>query len=142
MMVSTDGEATAPYGALGKIQGYSPCSYGEYPYILERYVREEKVITLQEAIRKMTSFPAQKLGLKDRGLIKEGMWADVVVFDINRIKDRASNRYPYTFPLPNYPHQYPEGIEYVLVNGQVVIEKGKNKGALPGKVLHHQPKEQ
>lgn len=142
MMVSTDGEATAPYGALGKIQGYSPCSYGEYPYILERYVREEKVITLQEAIRKMTSFPAQKLGLKDRGLIKEGMWADIVVFDINTIKDRASSRYPYTFPLPNYPHQYPEGIEYVLVNGQVVIEKGENKGVLPGKVLHHQLKEQ
>jgi len=137
MMVSTDGEATAPYGVLGKIQGYSPCSYGEYPYILERYVREEKVITLQEAIRKMTSFPAQKLGLKDRGLIKEGMWADIVVFDINTIKDRASSRYPYTFPLPNYPHQYPEGIEYVLVNGQVVIEKGEHKGVLPGKVLRH-----
>jgi N-acyl-D-amino-acid deacylase len=141
MMVSTDGEATASYGALGKIQGYSPCSYGEYPYILERYVREEKIITLQEAIRKMTSFPAQKLGLKDRGLIREGMWADIVVFDINTIKDRATSRYPYTFPLPNYPHKYPEGIEYVLVNGQVVLEKGEHKGVLPGKVLRHQSKE-
>ncbi len=138
MMVSTDGEASAPYGALGKIQGYSPCSYGEYPYILERYVREEKIITLQEAVRKMTSFPAQKLGLKDRGLIKEGMWGDIVVFDIDRIKDRATSSYPYTFPLPNYPHKYPEGIEYVLVNGQVVIEKGKHKGILPGKVLRCQ----
>jgi N-acyl-D-amino-acid deacylase len=141
MMVSSDGEATAPYGALGKIQSYSPCSYGEYPYILERYVREEKIITLQEAIRKMTSFPAQKLGLEDRGLIREGMWADIVVFNINTIKDRATSRYPYTFPLPNYPHKYPEGIEYVLVNGKVVVEKGEHKGLLPGKVLRHQSKE-
>jgi len=141
MMVSTDGEATAPYGALGKIQSYCPCSYGEYPYILERYVREEKIITLEEAIRKMTSFPAQKLGLRDRGLIREGMWADIVVFDINTIKDRATNRYPYTFPLSNYPHKYPKGIEYVLVNGEVVVEKGEHKGVLPGKVLRHQPKE-
>jgi N-acyl-D-amino-acid deacylase len=140
MMVSTDGSAYAPYGALGKIDGYSPCSYGEYPYILERYVREEKIMTLQESIRKMTSFPAQKLGLKDRGLIREGIWADIVVFDINRIKDRATSRYPYTFPLSNYPHKYPEGIEYVLVNGQVVIEKGEHKGVLPGKVLGHQTK--
>jgi len=140
MMVSSDGSAYAPYGPLGKIDGYSPCSYGEYPYILERYVREEKIISLQEAIRKMTSFPAQKLGLKDRGLIKEGIWADIVVFDIKRIKDRATSRYPYTFPLANYPHKYPEGIEYVLVNGQVVIEKGEHKGVLPGEVLRHQPK--
>ncbi len=138
MMVSTDGSAYAPYGALGKIDGYSPCSYGEYPYILERYVREEKIITLQEAIRKMTSFPVQKLGLKDRGLIREGMWADIVVFDIKKIRDRATSRYPYTFPLPNFPHKYPEGIEYVIVNGQVVIEKGEHKGVLPGKVLRHQ----
>jgi N-acyl-D-amino-acid deacylase len=140
MMVSTDGSAYAPYGALGRIDGYSPCSYGEYPYILERYVREEKIISLQEAIRKMTSFPAKKLRLKDRGLIREGMWADIVVFDIDKIKDRATSRYPYTFPLANYPHRYPEGIEYVLVNGQVVIEKGEHKGVLPGKVLCRQTK--
>ena len=137
MMVSTDGSAYAPYGALGKIDGYSPCSYGEYPYILERYVREEKIISLQEAIRKMTSFPAQKLGFRDRGLIGEGMWADIVVFDLDKIRDRATSRYPYSFPLANYPHKYPEGIEYVLVNGQVVIEKGEHIGVLPGKVLRH-----
>ena len=140
MMVSTDGSAYAPYGALGKIDGYSPCSYGEYPYILERYVREEKVITLQEAIRKMTSFPAQKLGLRDRGLIREGAWADIVIFDINKIKDRATSRYPYTFPLPNFPHKYPEGIDYVLVNGQIVVEKGEHNGLLLGKVLRHKAK--
>ena len=137
MMVCSDGNAVAPYGALGKIQGYWPCSYGEYPYILERYVREEGVLTLQEAIRKMTSFPAQKLGLRDRGQIREGMWADIVVFDFQNIRDRATCRFPYEFPLPNYPHKYPEGIEYVLVNGQVVVEEAEHTGALAGHVLRH-----
>lgn len=137
MMVCSDGNAVAPYGVLGKIQGYWPCSYGEYPYILERYVREEGVLTLQEAIRKMTSFPAQKLGLRDRGQIREGMWADIVVFDFDRIRDRATCRFPYTFPLPNYPHRYPEGIEYVLVNGHIVVEKENHTGALAGHVLRH-----
>jgi N-acyl-D-amino-acid deacylase len=137
MMVCSDGEATAPYGVLGKINGYSPCSYGEYPYIIERYVREEKLLTLPEAIRKMTSFPAQKLGLRDRGLLREGMWADIVIFDFNAIKDRATNLFPYNFPLPNFPHKYPEGINYVLVNGEIVVQKGRHKGVLPGKVLRH-----
>jgi len=137
MMVCSDGSAYARYGVLGRIDGYSPCSYGEYPYILERYVREEKVLTLHEAVRKMTSFPAQRLGLKDRGLLREGMWADIVIFDPNTIKDKATSRYPYRFPLPNFPHKYPEGIKYVLVNGEIVIEKGKHKGVFPGKVLRH-----
>jgi len=137
MMICSDGLALASYGVLGRINGYSPCSYGEYAYILERYVREEKVLTLQEAIRKMTSFPAQRLGLRDRGLLREGMWADVVVFDPNTVKDRATSRYPYRFPLAYFPHKYPEGIEYVLVNGEIVVEKGKHKGVFPGKVLHH-----
>lgn len=137
MMVCSDGCAYAPYGVLGRINGYSPCSYGEYPYILERYVREEKVLTLHEAVRKMTSFPAQRLGLTDRGLLKEGMWADIVIFDPNAVKDRATSRYPYRFPLPNFPHKYPEGIKYVLVNGETVVEKGRHKGILPGKVLRH-----
>jgi len=137
MMVCSDGSACAPYGVLGRIDGYSPCDYGEYPYILERYVREEKVLTLNEAVRKMTSFPAQKLGLRDRGLLREGMWADIVIFDFNAVKDRATNRFPYRFPLSNFPHKYPEGIKYVLVNGQTVVEKDKHKGLFPGKVLHH-----
>jgi len=137
MMFCSDGNAVAPYGVLGKISGYYPCSYGEYPYILERFVREEKVLTLQEAIRKMTSFPAQELSLLDRGLIREGMWADIVVFNPHTIKDRATCRFPYRFPLLNYPHKYPEGIEYVLVNGQVVVAKDRHNGSLPGKVLRH-----
>ncbi len=140
MMVCSDGNAVAPYGVLGRISGYYPCSYGEYPYILERFVREERILTLQEAIRKMTSFPAQRLGLKDRGLLREGAWADIVIFDPNTIKDRATSRYPYRFPLSNFPHKYPEGIAYVLVNGEIVVGKGKHRGVFPGKVLRHQPK--
>jgi len=140
MMVCSDGSALATYGVLGKISGYSPCSYGEYPYILERYVREEKVLALHEAVRKMTSFPAQKLGLRDRGLLREGMCADVVIFDSDAVKDRATSRYPYRFPLSNFPHKYPEGIKYVLVNGEIVVEKGKHKGVFPGKVLRHSAK--
>jgi N-acyl-D-amino-acid deacylase len=140
MMVCSDGAVSPHRGVFGKIKEYSPCSYGEYPYILEKYVREEKVITLQEAIRKMTSFPAQKLGLRDRGLLREGMWADIVIFNFDTIKDRATSRFPYSFPLKNYPHKYPEGIEYVIVNGEIVIEKGKHREVFPGKVLRHRSK--
>ncbi len=137
MMVCSDGNAVAPYGVLKRISGYYPCSYGEYPYILERFVRDEAVLTLQEAVRKMTSFPAQKLGLLDRGLIRKGMWADIVVFDPHTIKDRATCRFPYSWPLSNYPHKYPEGIEHVFVNGQLVVTKGRHLGVLPGKILRH-----
>jgi len=140
MMFCSDGVASSNRGILRKITGYSPCSFGEYPYILERFVREEKVLSLQEAIRKMTSFPAQKLGLRDRGLLREGMWADIVIFDANTIRDRATNRFPYKFPLENYPHKYPEGIAYVIVNGEIVVEKGKQRNRFPGKVLRHKPK--
>ena len=142
MMVCSDGNAVAPYGVLGKIYGYYPCCYGEYPYILQRYVREEGILTLQEAIRKMTSYPAQKLGLRDRGLLREGMWADLVVFDPQTIRDRATSRFPYKFPLEHYPHKYPEGIHYVLVNGQLVISKGRHTGALSGKILRRKTKGQ
>jgi len=109
------------------------------PYILERFVREERVLTLEEAIRKMTSFPAQKLGLWDRGLIREGMWADIVIFNPNIIKDKATNRFPYKFPLENYPHKYPKGIAYVIVNGEIIVERGRQKKRLPGRVLRHKP---
>ncbi len=137
VMISSDGEVLAPYGFLNEPPPYSPCSYGEFPGVLERYVRDEPVLTLQEAIRKMTSFPAQRLGLRDRGVLREGAWADVVVFDLDRLHDRATNLYPHTYPFANYPHQYPEGIDYVLVNGELVVEQGEHTGALPGKVLQH-----
>jgi len=129
VMICSDGEALAPYGFLNDPPPYSPCSYGEFPGVLERYVRDEPVLTLQEAIRRMTSFPAQRFRLMDRGVLRPGAWADIVVFDLARVRDRATNL---------YPHQYPEGIDYVFVNGVLVVEGEKHTGALPGKVLRHQ----
>jgi len=98
VMISSDGEVLAPYGFLNDPPPYQPCSYGEFPGVLERYVRDEAVLTLQEAIRKMTSFPAQRLGLRDRGILRAGAWADVVVFDLERMHDRATNLYPHSYP--------------------------------------------
>jgi N-acyl-D-aspartate/D-glutamate deacylase len=89
-------------------------------------VREEKVITVEEAVRKMTSAPAQRLGLKNRGLLREGFKADVVVFDPKTVKDEA------TF---TDPHKYASGIPYVVCNGVFTIDKGKHTGALPGRML-------
>jgi len=103
-----------------------PRFYGTYPRILGKYVREEKILTLEQAIRKMTSFPAQTLGLLDRGLIREGMWADLVIFDPDTIIDRAT----YTDP-----HQYPDGIHYVIINGEIVVKDKQHSKAKPGKIL-------
>ncbi len=103
-----------------------PRAYGTFPRVLGKYVREEKLLTLEQAIRKMTSMPAIKVGLKDRGILNEGFWADIVIFDQALIKDQA------TF---NNPHQYPTGIDYVIVNGQVVVDHGKLTGVRPGKTL-------
>ncbi|MGA9351998.1 MAG: D-aminoacylase [Anaerolineae bacterium] len=130
-MICSDGRVLAPYGFLNDPPPYSPCSYGEFPGVLERYVRDEAVLTLEEAIRKMTSFPAQRFGLMDRGILWPGAWADVVVFDLERVRDKATNL---------YPHRYPEGIDYVFVNGVLVVEGEQHTNALPGKVLRHQIK--
>jgi len=139
VMICSDGEATAPYGFLNDPPPYSPCSYGEFPGVLERYVRDQPVLTLEEAIRKMTSFPAQRFGLWDRGTLRPRAWADVVVFDLDRIHDRATNLYPHAYPFENYPHNYPEGIDYIWVNGVLVVDgrSAQHTGALPGKVLRH-----
>jgi N-acyl-D-amino-acid deacylase len=137
VMICSDGEALAPYGFLNDPPPYSPCSYGEFPGVLERYVRNEPVLTIQEAIRKMTSFPAQRLRLMDRGVLRTGAWADIVVFDLERIHDRATNLFPHHYPFENYPHCYPEGIDYVFVNGVMVVDREQHSGALPGKVLRH-----
>ena len=116
---------------------YWPCSYGEYPGILERYVRDEPLLSLEDAIRRMTSFPAQRFGLHDRGVLRPGLAADIVVFDLDRIHDRATNLFPHSAPLVNVPHRYPEGIDYVLVNGRVVIGDGAHTGVASGLVLRH-----
>jgi N-acyl-D-amino-acid deacylase len=137
VMICSDGQVLAPYGFLNDPAPYSPCSYGEFPGALERYVRDEPLLTLEQAIRKMTSFPAQRFGLFDRGVLRPGAWADIVVFDLERVRDRATCVYPYSYPLENYPHRYPEGIDLVLVNGALVVEGERHTGALPGKVLRH-----
>jgi N-acyl-D-amino-acid deacylase len=134
-MICSDGEALSLEGPSNDTAPYEPCSYGEFPGVLERYVRDEPVLTLQEAVRKMTSFPAQRLGLLDRGVLKLGAWADIVVFDLGRLHDRATNLYPHHYPFENYPHQYPEGIDFVFVNGVLVVDGSQHTGALPGKVL-------
>ncbi|MCP2605610.1 amidohydrolase family protein [Candidatus Aminicenantes bacterium AC-335-O07] len=123
--IGSDGNAVAPYGKLNKGKPH-PRYYGTFPRILGKYVREEKIITLSEAIKKMTSLNAKKFGLKKRGQIKEGFFADIVIFNPEKVIDLATWE---------NPHQYPEGIEYVIVNGQVVIREKEHTGTLPGKVL-------
>jgi|FaiFalDrversion3_1042247.scaffolds.fasta_scaffold01117_3 N-acyl-D-amino-acid deacylase len=108
----------------------NPRTYGCYPFILGDMVREEGVLSLPEAIRKMTSFPAQTLGLPDRGLLRDGFWADVVVFDPQRVRALATL---------DHPTEPPVGIEWVLVNGVVVVEEGRFTGARPGRALRHRP---
>jgi dihydroorotase/N-acyl-D-amino-acid deacylase len=123
--IDNDYEGTSPDGLLAKDYAH-PRAYGTFPRILRKYVREEKQLTLEDSIRKFSGLPAQRMRLADRGVLKAGMWADVVIFDPETIRDRA------TFENPN---QLSEGMDYVLVNGVPVIAKGKMTGALPGKVL-------
>jgi len=123
--VNNDSQGTAPDGLLGKEHPH-PRAYGTFPRIIRKYVREERQLTLEDAIRKFSSLPAQRMRLGDRGALKVGMWADVVVFDPDSVRDRA------TFAHPN---QLSEGMRWVLVNGVPVIADGQATGALPGRVL-------
>jgi len=123
--IDNDSEGTSTEGLLGKEHPH-PRAYGTFPRILRKYVREEKKLRLEEAIRKFTALPAQRMGFADRGVLKAGMWADIVVFDPETVRDLA------TFENPN---QLSQGMDYVLVNGVPVIDDGKITGALPGKVL-------
>ncbi len=124
--VDNDSSGTSPDGILGQEHPH-PRAYGTFPRILRKFVREEHKLTLEDAIRKFSALPAQRMRLTDRGVLKAGMYADVVVFDPATIHDVA------TFEKPN---QLSQGMEYVLVNGVPVIDKAKMTGALPGKVLH------
>jgi len=121
----TDEDAYQPIGLMSQRHPH-PRAYGTFPRILGRYVREEKVITLEEAVRKASALPAFVLGLRNRGLVKPKYAADLVIFDAHSIGDRASYL---------QPHQYPSGIRFVLVNGKIVLENGQLTGALPGKAL-------
>jgi N-acyl-D-amino-acid deacylase len=123
--IDNDSQGTAPDGLLGQEHPH-PRAYGTFPRILRKYVREEHALTLEDAIRKFTALPAQRMRLTDRGVLKQGMWADIVIFDPKTIRDVA------TFEQPN---QLSQGMDYVLVNGIPVIAQGKMTGALPGKVV-------
>jgi len=123
--ICNDSQGTAPDGLLGKEHPH-PRAYGTFPHILSKYVREEKLLTLEEAVRKFTSLPAGRMRFPDRGVLKAGMWADVVVFDPDTVHDVA------TFGSPN---QLSDGMQYVLVNGVPVIDGGKMTNALPGRVV-------
>ena len=134
--IVSDGSSLAPYGPLSEGVPH-PRSYATFPLVLRKYVRGEtrpdlpeeegsKFLSLEGAIKKMTSLPAQRLGLQDRGLIRKGMYADIAVFDMDAVSDRATYA---------EPHQCATGFRYVIVNGQIVVEDDAHTGALPGFVL-------
>jgi N-acyl-D-aspartate/D-glutamate deacylase len=124
--IGSDGTAVAVDGPTA--QGHPhPRYFGTFPRVLGRYVRDEKVLALEDAIRKMTSANAEKIHVYDRGLLRQGMWADVTIFDPATIVDRATYE---------KPRQYAVGVKYVLVNGQVVLDRDKHTGARPGAILY------
>jgi N-acyl-D-amino-acid deacylase len=125
VMIGSDGSALAPYGDLGAGKPH-PRSYGTFPRVLGEYARDQRVLTLPQAIHKMTGLPARRLGLRDRGVVRVGARADLVVFDHKRVADQATYE---------DPHRYPVGIEHVIVNGRFVIKDGEHTGSLPGRVL-------
>lgn len=128
VMVGSDGSAVAPYGKLSNGKPH-PRYYGTFPRVLGKYARDESVISLASAVKKMTSMPASSLGIQDRGSIDIGKWADLVVFDPATVIDKA------TF---GDPHNYPVGIEHVIVNGHQTIRNGEHTGVRAGQVLRKQ----
>ena len=125
VMIGSDGEGRTPHGPLSGGKPH-PRNYGTCPRLLGHYVRERGVLSLETAIKKLTSLPAGKLRLRDRGVLRPGAFADVVIFDPGTVAD------PATF---TDPHRYPVGIPWVLVNGQPVIAEGRHTGACPGRIL-------
>jgi N-acyl-D-amino-acid deacylase len=128
VMIGSDAGATAPYGVLGRGHPH-PRAYGTFPRVLGTYARELGVISLEAAIHRMTGLTAWRLGLTDRGLLRAGYKADLVLFDAQRVADQATY---------DTPHRYPTGVEWVIVNGQVVLRHGERLPVLPGRVLLRQ----
>jgi len=124
--IGTDSSALRTEGVLSRGSPH-PRSYGTFPRILGKYVREEKVLPLHEAIGKMTGQAATQMGIRDRGLVHAGYLADLVVFNANTVKENATYE---------RPHQYPTGIEYVVVNGVLVLDPKGLTGARPGRPLY------
>jgi N-acyl-D-amino-acid deacylase len=125
VMIGSDGSSLAPYGEMGRGKPH-PRSYGTFPRVLGAYVREHRLLSLGQAVHKMTGLPARRLGLRDRGVIRVGARADLVVFDPKRVADEATYE---------EPHRYPTAIDHVIVNGRFVIKDGQHTGSLPGRVL-------
>jgi N-acyl-D-amino-acid deacylase len=125
--IGSDAGAAAVLGEDDDIGLPHPRAYGTFPRIIAKYVREEGVLTLEDAVRKMTSWPASRMKMKDRGMIKPGQWADVVIFDYATIQDNATW---------DEPMRTPSGIDVVMVNGVIVAEDGQHTGARPGQVLY------
>jgi N-acyl-D-amino-acid deacylase len=123
--IATDAEATSPRGVLGRALVH-PRAYGTFPRVLGRYVREARLLSLPDAIRKMTSLPASQVGLTERGVIREGAFADIVVLDPTTVVDTATCE---------QPHQFPTGIRWVIVNGVVTVDEAEHTGARSGRVL-------
>ena len=123
--VASDGSSLATTGKLSVGKPH-PRSYGTNPRFIQKFVNEKKVVTIQEAIRKMTSMPAQRLGLTNRGRLTPGYAADIVILDLPKVKEKA------TFADP---HQYPEGISHVIVNGELVVENEKYNGTKAGQMI-------
>jgi len=123
--IGTDGSALAPYGPLKGGKPH-PRNYGTFPRVLGKYIRKEKVVSMSEMLKKMTSIPARKFHFLKRGIIEKGYFADIVVFDEDHIADRAT----WTKPC-----QYPKGIHHVIVNGKIVIEGDSHTGAMAGMIL-------
>jgi N-acyl-D-aspartate/D-glutamate deacylase len=124
--IGSDGTAVKTEGPLAKGNPH-PRYYGTFPRVLGRYVRDDKVLTVEEAVRKMTSANAAKIGIYDRGLVRPGLWADITVFNPQTVIDMSTWE---------APHQYAKGIEYVVVNGEIVLAGGKHSSARPGKILY------
>jgi N-acyl-D-amino-acid deacylase len=125
VMPCSDGWLLAPTGPLGAGKPHPRC-YGAFPRYLNQYVTEKKILRMEDAIRRMTSMPATKLRLQDRGVLKEGMKADITIFDPKTIRDKG------TF---SDPHQYPIGISHVIINGAITIEDGQHTGGLNGEII-------
>jgi N-acyl-D-aspartate/D-glutamate deacylase len=121
-MIASDGEVPI----FGRANPH-PRSYGTFVRVLGVYVREKKLLTLEDAVRKMTAFPVARLRLNDRGILRPGFKADIVIFDPSSVRDTAT----YV-----QPHQYAEGVPYVIVNGQVIVDNGALTEARPGRVLY------
>jgi N-acyl-D-amino-acid deacylase len=126
MGIGSDAGAAEKLGEIDAIGLPHPRAYGNFPRLIAEYVRKRKVITLEDAVRKLTSLPATRMRLFDRGALREGLWADLTIFDFDRIQDNATYENPVAAP---------SGVDYVLVNGEIVVDDGKHTGARPGKVL-------